>query len=75
MAARGREWKRIKVICDVMFENSLKEFNISSVICLLLRVFIVHVLARMELDFGNVHNQIQPYLFEPLASGHDSSNF
>ena len=27
-----------------------------------------------ELDFDNVHNQIQPYLFEPLASGHDSSD-
>ena len=25
-----------------------------------------------ELDFDNVHNQMQPYLFEPLASGHDS---
>ena len=39
-------------------------------------MFFVHVLARMdgELDFDNVHNQIQPYLFEPLASGHDSSD-
>ena len=27
-----------------------------------------------ELNFNNVHNQIQPYLFEPLASGHDSSD-
>lgn len=39
-------------------------------------MFIVHALARMdgELDFDNVNNQIQPYLFEPLASGHDSSD-
>ena len=27
-----------------------------------------------ELDFDNEHNQIHPYLFEPLASGHDSSD-
>ena len=27
-----------------------------------------------ELDFDNVHDQIQPYLFEPQASGHDSSD-
>lgn len=27
-----------------------------------------------ELDFQNVNNQIQPYLFEALASGHYSSD-
>ena len=27
-----------------------------------------------DLNFDNVHNQIQPYLFEPLASGHDLSD-
>ena len=39
-------------------------------------MFIVHPLARMEgeLDFDNVHDQIQPYLFEPQASGHNSSD-
>ena len=53
-----------------------RKYSTSSVICLLLRVFIVYALARMdeELNFNNVHNQIQPYLFEPLASGHDSSD-
>ena len=27
-----------------------------------------------ELDFDNANSQIQPYLFEPLKSGHDSSD-
>ena len=44
--------------------------------CLLVRVLIVHALARMdgELDFDIVNNEVQPYMFEPLASGHDSSD-
>lgn len=43
---------------------------------LLVRVLIVHLLARMDrdLDFDVIHNQIQPYMFEPLASGHDFSD-
>lgn len=47
---------------------------VSPVIFLLLQVFIIHALARMEgeLDFDNIHDQIQPYLFEPQASGHNS---
>ena len=28
-----------------------------------------------KLDFDDVNNQIQPYLFEPLAPGHDSSDY
>lgn len=27
-----------------------------------------------DLDFDVIHNQIQPYMFEPLASGHDFSD-
>ena len=36
----------------------------------------VHALARMdeEVEFDHSNSQIQPYLFEPLASGHDSSD-
>lgn len=39
-------------------------------------MFIVHALVRRdgELDFDDVNNQIEPYLFETLASGHDSSD-
>ena len=77
MAALGVETKKSYFVTLYLASLYTRgKFGISSVICLLLRVFIVHALARMDedLDFDNVHNQIQPYLFEPLASGHDSSD-
>ena len=42
------EWNLMKVICDVIFGESLHAQVIQ--FCLLLRVFIVHALARMDME-------------------------
>lgn len=72
MATLGVETN--KVICDVIFGEVVFTCVSKLLNFLLVRVFIVHALARMDgdLDFDIVHNQIQPYMFEPLGSGHGS---
>ena len=74
MATLGVETN--KVICVVIFGEVVFTHVSKLLNFLLVQAFIVHALARMDgdLDFDIVHNQIQPYMFEPLGSGHDSSD-
>ena len=65
----------MKVICDVIFGESLHAQEIQfacSFECLNRPRFGENGYGKP--NFDNVHNLIRPSLFEPLTSGHDSSD-